>query len=492
MLNPGDTIERYEVVELLGVGGHAAVYRMRHTTLDSEHALKLVNLPRDDIRARLIQEGRIQARLRHPNIVPVTDVLDVHGVPALLMPYVDGPDLGRWLERHHPVDLGTALQVFQDIVQAVHSAHESGLVHRDLKPANILMDHHGRKWRPRVTDFGIAKIMDGPDGAVRTRSGIGMGTPAYMAPEQIADAAHVDHRADIFALGCILYELLTGQRLFQASHPLQVVSAISSAEPVDLSGLDRTLPPEVRQVLDGCLEKSRDRRFPDCAMLLDVLGVESLATDPLPSLPPPSPPSLGGGATLTPDVPLTPLAPLVDRTPTAPPPTPTPLAAPTVPDPPTPRPPVFPVLGVLVALIIGTWWLSQSPEAPPPTTVADTTEAPAPKPEAPVAVVEAEPDPPSTPPEAKPTPPTPTPAKAKQPAKPKTGRLKLNAKPWATIRLDGQSRGRTWKTFDDLPVGPHVVVLSSSDDRSHTVTVTVRPDRTVEYCWDFDLGDTCL
>ena len=281
MLQPGDTIERYEVVRTIGIGGHATVYLLKHRTLGSEHALKVVNLHRPDIRARLLQEGRIQANLQHPNIVPVTDVLEVGGLQALLMPFVDGPDLRLWLEDHRPVSSPMAVHLFREIVDAVGYAHDQGLVHRDLKPANILMDRHGERWRPRITDFGIAKIT-GSEGAIGTRSGIGMGTPAYMAPEQVQNAAHVDHRADIFALGCLLYELLLGRRLFAAANPLAIAAQIANPEPVELDAARAVVDPTVLAVLEGCLEKDRERRFPDCDLILQTL--QPLQTPLAPSI----------------------------------------------------------------------------------------------------------------------------------------------------------------------------------------------------------------
>jgi serine/threonine-protein kinase len=272
VLKAGEQIERYEVVGVLGEGGHAIVYRVRHSTLGSQHALKVLSLARRDLRDRLIREGRIQATLDHPGIVPVTDVLEIGGAPALLMPFVAGPTLGHWLKEHHPADFPVIEQVFRDIVDAVRAAHSRGLVHRDLKPGNVLMAGDGRRWRPRVADFGIAKIFAEGRSSVKTGTGVGMGTPAYMAPEQIHDASNVDQRADIFALGCILYELVTGQRLFQGNNPLHVVSEVSSPTPTDLSGITRKVPSNLMAAIEGCVEKRRTDRLPDCAAVLEVLG----------------------------------------------------------------------------------------------------------------------------------------------------------------------------------------------------------------------------
>ncbi len=175
MLGPGDVIERYEVLDVLGEGGHAVVYRVRHTQLGSSHALKVLSLHRRDLKERLMREGRIQATLDHPNIVPVTDVLEVGGAPALLMPYVSGPTLSSWVRDRHPVPLDVVETVFRDIVHAVCVAHSRALVHRDLKPSNVMMSGDERRWIPRVADFGIAKIVADDDAGGRTGTGVGMG-----------------------------------------------------------------------------------------------------------------------------------------------------------------------------------------------------------------------------------------------------------------------------------------------------------------------------
>ncbi len=524
MLNPGDSIERYTVVRVIGMGGHATVYLLRHTTLGSEHALKVVNLHRPDLRARLLQEGRIQANLQHPNIVQVTDVLEVAGLQALLMPYVDGPDLGRWLERYHPVPIDTAVRVFRQVVEAVHFAHRRGFVHRDLKPANILMDKRGNRWSPRITDFGIAKITGEPGQGIGTRSGIGMGTPSYMAPEQVESAAHVDHRADIFALGCILYELLTGTRLYSAASPLQIAVHISSATPVDLGDIQRKVPQPLLEVLQGCLEKDRNRRFPDCQMLLEHLGPTSAIT-PVTPLPEPTARPDGTG-TATPVQPLTPLADL--RHPTAPPDDDhhtfdnLPVGQSLPPPPPPSRTPWILTGAVLSAVGgLGLVWSLQSafsPAEPPvpraapvPTERPSSTPVPSgeqglPNTPAPPPEVPAEPSGADTPPADPPpqpaaaTPETPQtgpsgPVARSVPPSPEAptqavGTLNINSRPYSNIWVDGTAKGETWKNLS-LPVGAHTVRLEDSEHRVHTMNIQVLEGAQVNICWDFDVGAAC-
>jgi len=199
-LTPGRSVDRYTVLGPLGAGGTASVYLARHAALGTLHALKILTAPALAIRQRLLQEGRIQARLRHPNIVPVTEVVECAGCPGLVMEYVDGPTLARFLAQARPTpaqidDLASAL------LAGVAAAHAVGLAHRDLKPSNILLAIEGARVIPRIADFGLAKLLDaGPDGDDLTGSGVAMGTPAYMAPEQIRDARAADARADIWAL----------------------------------------------------------------------------------------------------------------------------------------------------------------------------------------------------------------------------------------------------------------------------------------------------
>ncbi len=282
----GEIIEgKYTVEALLGEGGMAAVYRVKHNTLGTTHALKILTLTRKSIRERLLTEGIVQASLDHENAVAVRDVLDVDGAPALLMEYVDGPDLEDWIAAaDHSV--AEAEQVFRGIVAAVGAAHKKGLIHRDLKPANVLMARRGSTWIPKVCDFGIAKLADEDSGQTSgsTRTGVAMGTPAYMAPEQIRDAKNVDHRADIFSLGCILYQLTTGFQPFVGADIVDLYNAITKG--VYRPPLERvpTLPKRIVDTIGACLEVDRERRPADCAAILKALDGETLGDPP----PPPS------------------------------------------------------------------------------------------------------------------------------------------------------------------------------------------------------------
>lgn len=272
MLTTGETIDRYTVQSVLGHGGTAVVYLVRHNHLDSQHALKVLSLSSGAIRKRLLREGQLQAALQHTNIVNVTDVLDVGGNPGLLMEYIDGPPLDQAMKRYK-IGLRDGLILFRGIVAGVRAAHREGLVHRDLKPANILLFRSPEGFVPKVTDFGLAKVVVGRGAELgQTRQGIAMGTPAYMAPEQIRDARAVDQRADLFSLGCILYELATRARAFPGDQALEIYNNIVAGRYTPAEEVVPDLPDAVIQAIDGCLILDRERRIPDCDTLLAVLA----------------------------------------------------------------------------------------------------------------------------------------------------------------------------------------------------------------------------
>jgi serine/threonine protein kinase len=275
MLEPGYTAERYAVEAVIGRGGMAVVYRVRHATLGTHHAMKVLSLGGPGVRERLMQEGRLQGQLRHPNIVAVTDVLEVGGNPALVLELVDGPTLDGWLDQDPTPPIAIAEAMFRAVVGAVHAAHQRGLVHRDLKPGNVLLAPSAGApggYVPKVTDFGLAKALaDEGSSLQRTRSGVTMGTPAYMAPEQIRDARSVDQRADIFALGAILYELVCGAPAFAGADVLSILNAVATGAFQPPRAVIPAIPARFDACIRGCLAVERDARIPDCATLLHVL-----------------------------------------------------------------------------------------------------------------------------------------------------------------------------------------------------------------------------
>lgn len=269
-LRPGDTVDRYTVEALLGEGGMASVYSVRHNTLGSQHALKLLKVANDAIRDRLVSEGKVQASLRHPNIVAVTDVLMVDGQPGLLMERIDGPGLDQWLGENRP-DVEDALKLFRGILAGVSRAHRAGLVHRDLKPGNVLLDSADGLVIPKVADFGLAKILADDGDHSKTRAGSAMGTPQFMAPEQIRSAKDVDPRADIFALGCILYVLVCGCLPFDDADLLALYNKIASGRYQPPEAVVPGLDPAVASAIHACLQVDRENRPRDCDALRALL-----------------------------------------------------------------------------------------------------------------------------------------------------------------------------------------------------------------------------
>ncbi len=270
-LVPGTQLDsRYEVVRLVGKGAMASVYLVRHLGLQSEHALKVLSpeLALDPgLRARFVAEGRIQAQLQHPHIVHVTEIV-TDPVAGLVMDYVPGPSLDGHLAQRPPPPLAEVLELMLPVLDAVGAAHAFGVVHRDLKPENILIgrDGQGRIW-PRVTDFGIAKVANeaAAGSGRRTRAGTRMGTLLYMSPEQIRGAEGVDARSDIFALGAILYEVVTGRIAFDATSEFETMKNITEGQFVPPERVVGGLPVALSSVIRRALAVDPGERFGTCA-----------------------------------------------------------------------------------------------------------------------------------------------------------------------------------------------------------------------------------
>ncbi len=270
LLAVGTSLDRYVVEARIGSGGMAVVYRVRHAQLGSLHALKVLALPMPSVRDRLLQEGRLQASLRHPNVVAVTDIIDVDGSPGLIMEYVAGPNLEVLLQGCRPSE-AQAEALGAGIISGVAYAHQLGLIHRDLKPANVLLALGAHGPEPKVADFGLAKLLTPEPGAMRqTRQGVSLGTPSYMAPEQIRDARSVDKRADVFSLGAILYDLACGAQAFPGDDLLTVFTAISEGRFKPPWACAPSLPVSMVRAIEGALKVNPDERVPDCETLLDM------------------------------------------------------------------------------------------------------------------------------------------------------------------------------------------------------------------------------
>jgi serine/threonine protein kinase len=216
-LGPGRRLGPYEVLSPLGAGGMGEVWRARDTRLGREVALKA--LPDDltgnaERRSRFDQEARLLAALNHPAIAALFDVLEFEGAPILVMEVVEGETLAERISRG-PVPLKAALEIALPIAEALEAAHERGILHRDLKPSNVKLTPGGGV---KILDFGLAKALEGNESAVtlpkpveKTGTGVAIGTAPYMSPEQ-ARGETVDKRTDVWAFGCVLYEMLTGRK----------------------------------------------------------------------------------------------------------------------------------------------------------------------------------------------------------------------------------------------------------------------------------------
>ncbi len=264
-LAPGTRVDRFVVEATLGIGGLATVHRVRHSELDTVHALKV---PHDTAPARVAQlrrEARIQARIRHPNVVGVTDLVYVDDVPALLLEYVSGPTLEELLRVTQVPRFEMELLV-PGILAGVHAMHAEGIVHRDLKPANVLLDRRGRRIVPKLLDFGLAEQLGSafPDPERAARD---FGTPHYMAPEQIRDPSIVDQRLDIYALGAVLYEIATGVRAFPSDDPRVVVEAARRGHVVPVSQLAPGLPSRMADAIEAAMSPDPARRPASCREL---------------------------------------------------------------------------------------------------------------------------------------------------------------------------------------------------------------------------------
>ncbi len=269
VLEEGTLVDhRYAVETQIGRGGMAAVYRVRHVHLQTQHALKVLTISHGSVQARLMQEGMAQAALNHPNIVRVTDVVHLDSGVGLVMEYVRGPSLEELLpERELTLEQMDAVAL--GILDGVAAAHAMRLIHRDLKPANVMMALQPGALVPKVADFGLVKMVagDGDEAFSKTRSGMTMGTPAYMAPEQIRDAKKVDARADIWSLGAILYELVSGVRAFDAADIVDLFVKVSTGNRTPIRELCPDLPQRMVDAIEGALTVDAADRFADVSAL---------------------------------------------------------------------------------------------------------------------------------------------------------------------------------------------------------------------------------
>jgi WD40 repeat protein/tRNA A-37 threonylcarbamoyl transferase component Bud32 len=267
--SPLPSIPGHELLEVLGRGGMGIVYKARHEQLDRLVALKMIlagTHASPEHVARFLAEARAVARLQHPNIVQLHEIGEHEGKPFFALEFIDGGSLAKRLGGEPQPARASALLI-ATLAQAVHYAHQRGIIHRDLKPANILLTGDGT---PKITDFGLAKL-DGDPG--QTRPDAVIGTPSYMAPEQAADhVTTIGPAADVYALGAILYEMLTGRPPFRGPSLLDTLDQVRRQEPVAPSRLVPGIPRDLETICLKCLRKEPQRRYADAEALADDLA----------------------------------------------------------------------------------------------------------------------------------------------------------------------------------------------------------------------------
>ena len=257
---------RFEVHDQLGSGAHAEVFKVVDPESGEVYALKVLTAENPEIRERTYQEGQILARLRHPNIVSAKEVI-IHSVDVcFLMEYIEGSTLRELIKDRKLQTVDEVLDVFRQILSGLEAAHRAGILHRDLKPSNILcVSENGAgsaRWIPKLIDFGAAKADAAP------QSGLGsatlMGTPGYMAPEQLLEGVQIGPEADVFAFGCMLYEALAFRPAYRKKDPMDTVKATVAGDFVPLQEAAPAIPVRICQAVNRALTPNPRARFQSC------------------------------------------------------------------------------------------------------------------------------------------------------------------------------------------------------------------------------------
>jgi serine/threonine protein kinase len=253
-LEPGQVIGKYRIDRTLGQGALAVTFRVVDPADGQPYALKMMYSRDDQFRERLKRAGEAQSSALSPNLVRVVEMIEVEGAPGLVMEYVDGPSLEDWLKQGRPA-LRRALEVFRGLLDGIEVAHEAGLVHRNLKPAKILLQTAPDGYVAKINDFALVKMENAQKaGKALTQLGVSFGTPQYMAPEQFRDVSGVDHRADLFALGAILYEMVCGVRAYDGNNLLAIYQKSAQGQLRPPRELVPDLPPTVVTAIERCLK----------------------------------------------------------------------------------------------------------------------------------------------------------------------------------------------------------------------------------------------
>ncbi|MFL5638079.1 MAG: serine/threonine-protein kinase, partial [Gemmatimonadaceae bacterium] len=282
----------YELESEVGRGGMGIVYCARDRRLKREIAIKV--LPpelsfRADIRQRFLREAETAAQLNHPNIVPIYTVEERDNLVYFVMAYVKGDNLGQRLQQHGPMAPVEVRRILREVADALAYAHGRNVIHRDIKPDNIIIEEE--TGRAMVTDFGIARALTDTGDSRLTATGMAIGTPAYMSPEQSAGDRAIDGRSDLYSLGVVGYQMLCGQTPFVASNTPSMLVKHLSEKPIPVDERWPDLPPDLSRAVMICLEKDPADRFPSAAAFAVALAgggaMPTLATRAEPAAEPP-------------------------------------------------------------------------------------------------------------------------------------------------------------------------------------------------------------
>lgn len=275
-----NVIGDYRLIKKLGQGGMGTVFKAHQMSLDREVALKVLSKEMAARQPALVQrfqrEARVMARLDHPNILRCYEVGQFGGLHYFTMEYVDGGSVQDWLARLGKLPVGDALHIVLECARGLQHAHEQSMIHRDIKPENILLT---RKGVVKVADLGLAKAQD--ENLDLTRTGVGAGTPVYMAPEQGRDVKHVDQRSDIYSLGCMLYCLMTGQAPFKGETLIELFEAKTKGNRSPARTFNSEIPGRLDLIIDKMTAPRPDHRYQSCDEVIAALEELGLANDRL-------------------------------------------------------------------------------------------------------------------------------------------------------------------------------------------------------------------
>jgi serine/threonine-protein kinase len=460
---------RYELLGELGRGAMGVVFRARDPIIDRVVALKTIDPGRSGeaharFAERFFQEARSAGRLNHPNIVTIYDAGEAGGQAYIAMEFLEGTSLRQMLDEHAPLQVARAVEIAGQVARGLAYAHEHGVVHRDIKPANIIVL---RNRRPKITDFGIARL-----GEADVLAGSRAGSPKYMSPEQIRGDGALDGRSDLFSLGAVLYEMLSGRQPFGGVEVLDIMRAVLENTPAPPSAHNAAVPPELDALVLRMLAKRPDERHPSARWLYRELRqieerLEKAPVAPAPRAVPrkvsledptlvievPEPahavapaPSRRFGGWVAGGMALAALA----------------VAGLAL----APRDPPVPAASVMAPIVAAAPPVIEAPPAPPEIVAEKPPEPPRPK--APPRATKKPAPAPATVPTVEPVPPplpvvevAPLPRPALPP--PQTGKLALAVSPWGEVYVNGTLRGTTPPLAQvELPPGRHRVEIRNS------------------------------